>query len=108
MAFFNGTTNIGGSHDNINRYNQHQGRKDGRGKGTLKRDRPEDKGGRARLRRVPSHTVRGAANTIIFYEKYRDKEALQAHSANLGKSLEKLLPLLEPGMDVKTCFEILQ
>ncbi|HOO73217.1 MAG TPA: putative quinol monooxygenase [Spirochaetota bacterium] len=53
------------------------------------------------------HTVRGVENTIIFYEKYRDKEALQAHSANLGKSLENLLPLLEPGMDIKTCREII-
>ncbi|MBD3256512.1 MAG: hypothetical protein GF383_15560 [Candidatus Lokiarchaeota archaeon] len=55
------------------------------------------------------HTVKGKKekNTIIFYEKYKDKEALQIHSANLGKSLAPLLPLLEPGMDVKTCFEII-
>ncbi len=53
------------------------------------------------------HTVRGEDNTIIFYEKYRDKEALKAHSGNVQKSLEKLLPLLEPGMDVKTCYEII-
>jgi quinol monooxygenase YgiN len=53
------------------------------------------------------HTVRGEENTIIFYEKYRDKEALKAHSANIGKTLEKLFPLLEPGMDIKTCYEIL-
>lgn len=54
------------------------------------------------------HTVRGESNTIIFYEKYRDKDALKIHSANLAKSLEKLLPLLEPGMDVKTCYEIVE
>lgn len=53
-----------------------------------------------------AHTVRGEENTIMFYEQYRDKEALQAHGANLGTSLAKLLPLLEPGMDIKTCFEI--
>ena len=54
------------------------------------------------------HTVRGENNTIIFYEKYRDKDALKIHSANLVKSLEKLLPLLEPGMDIKTCYEIVE
>ena len=54
------------------------------------------------------HTVRGDENTIIIYEKYSDKDALKQHSANLIKSLEKLFPLLEPGMDVKTCYEIIQ
>ena len=53
------------------------------------------------------HTVRGEDNAIMFYEKYQDKEALRVHSSNISKSLEKLLPLLEPGMDVKTCSEIL-
>ena len=53
------------------------------------------------------HTVRGEDNTIIFYEKYQDKEALKVHSGNLPKTLEKFAPLLEPGMDVKTCYEIL-
>jgi len=53
------------------------------------------------------HTVKGSDNTIIFYEKYKDGEALKLHSANIPKSLAKLLPLLETGMDVKTCFEIL-
>ena len=53
------------------------------------------------------HTVRGEDNTIIFYEKYRDEEALKVHSGNLRKTLEKFIPLLEPGMDVKTCYEIL-
>ena len=53
------------------------------------------------------HTVRGEDNAIIFYEKYQDQEALKVHSGNLKKSLEKFLPLLEPGMDVKTCYEII-
>jgi quinol monooxygenase YgiN len=52
------------------------------------------------------HRVRGEDNTIIFYEKYRDKEALKVHSSNVQKSLEKLIPLLEPGTDIKTCYEI--
>ena len=54
------------------------------------------------------HTVKGEENTILFYEKYQDKEALKTHSANLPKSLEKLFPLLEPGMDIRTCFSILE
>lgn len=53
------------------------------------------------------HTVRGDENTIIIYEKYNDKDALKQHSANLMKNMEKLFPLLEPGMDVKTCYEII-
>jgi len=53
------------------------------------------------------HRVRGEDNTIIFYEKYRDEEALKVHSSNVPKSLEKLMPLLEPGLDIKTCYEIL-
>jgi quinol monooxygenase YgiN len=52
------------------------------------------------------HTVRGEENAILFYEKYRDKEALKIHSGNLPKTMEKLFPLLEPGMDIKTCYEI--
>jgi quinol monooxygenase YgiN len=55
------------------------------------------------------HTVKGSKekNTIIFYEKYADDKALKEHMANLGKNMAKLGPLLEPGMDMKTCFEIL-
>ena len=52
------------------------------------------------------HTVRGEENAILFYEKYRDKDALKIHMDNMGKTMEKLFPLLEPGMDVKTCYEI--
>ncbi|MGA9109425.1 MAG: putative quinol monooxygenase [Smithella sp.] len=53
------------------------------------------------------HTVRGDESTIIFYEKYSDKDALKLHSANLMKNIESLLPLLEPGMDIKTCYAII-
>ena len=55
------------------------------------------------------HTVKGSKekNTIVFYEKYEDDQALKTHMANLGKNMAKLGPLLEPGMDMKTCFEIL-
>jgi quinol monooxygenase YgiN len=52
------------------------------------------------------HTVRGEENAILFYEKYKDKDALKIHSGNLPKTMEKLFPLLEPGMDIKTCYEI--
>ncbi len=54
------------------------------------------------------HTVKGSKekNTILFYEKYADPKASQEHMQKLGKTMEKLLPLLEPGMDIKTCFEI--
>ncbi|MBP7585140.1 MAG: antibiotic biosynthesis monooxygenase [Spirochaetes bacterium] len=54
------------------------------------------------------HRVKGDDSAIIFYEVYSDKEALKAHSANLMNTLGKLLPLLEPGMDIKTCFQILE
>lgn len=55
------------------------------------------------------HTIKGKKNknSIIFYEVYEDKNALNTHSANLPKSLGKLFPLLEGGMDVKTCTNIL-
>ncbi len=55
------------------------------------------------------HTIKGSKfkNTIIFYEKYKDQEAMSLHMANLAKNMEKFSPLLEPGMDLKTCFEIL-
>lgn len=52
------------------------------------------------------HTVKDKENTIVWYEKYKDGEAVKAHMANLGKNMQKLQPLLESGMDVKTCFEI--
>jgi len=53
------------------------------------------------------HTVCGDDKTIIFYEKYIDKDALKLHSTNLMKNIEKLLPLLEPGMDIRNCSAII-
>ncbi|HNX24618.1 MAG TPA: putative quinol monooxygenase [Spirochaetota bacterium] len=54
------------------------------------------------------HTVKGEVNTVIFYEKYLDKDALKIHSANFMENFKDLMPLLEPGMDLKTCFEIIE
>ena len=34
------------------------------------------------------HTVKGEENTIIFYEKYLDKEALKIHSANFMENFK--------------------
>ncbi len=55
------------------------------------------------------HAVKGAKNknTIIFYEKYKDKAALNEHSANLPKNFEKIIPLIDGKMDIKTCTEII-
>ena len=54
-------------------------------------------------------TVKGRKNknTIIFYENYKDDEAVTTHNKNAGTTLAKLLPLCEPGLDLKTCFEII-
>ena len=55
------------------------------------------------------HTVKGKdfKNKILFYEKYENGEALKTHMATLAKTGAKLTPLLVPGMDLKTCFEII-
>ena len=55
------------------------------------------------------HTVKGAKNknTIVFYEKYEDKAAMNLHSANFPKHFEKVFPLLDGKMDLKTCKEII-
>jgi len=55
------------------------------------------------------HTVKGKnfKNTILFYEKYESGEAMKAHMAKLAKTSAKPTPLLVPGMDLKTCFEII-
>lgn len=55
------------------------------------------------------HRVKGEGNgsAIIIYEKYTDKDAFKLHSANLMTSMARLLALLEPQMDIKTCTEIL-
>jgi len=55
-------------------------------------------------------TVKGIKNknTIIFYEDYKDDDALQEHVKHIGPTLaKKLLPLCEPESDFKTCFEII-
>ncbi|MHA1270499.1 MAG: putative quinol monooxygenase [Candidatus Helarchaeota archaeon] len=56
-----------------------------------------------------AHTVKGKKNKniILFYEKYKDKNALNEHMANLPKNFEKLFPLLEGGIEGKTCEEII-
>jgi len=55
-----------------------------------------------------AHTIKGRKNknSIVFYEKYVDDVAMKEHTDNLGTTLAKFLPLCEPGVDVKTCFEI--
>ena len=75
----------------------------------LKEIVPKIKASEPGLLEYMPHTVKGRKdkNTIIFYEKYKDDEALKTHMANLAKNMAKVMPLLEPGMDIKTCFEIL-
>ncbi|MHA1378263.1 MAG: putative quinol monooxygenase [Candidatus Helarchaeota archaeon] len=55
------------------------------------------------------HIVKGKKNknTIIFYEKYKDKAAVDQHSANFPKLFEQVFPLLQGGIDLKTCEEII-
>jgi quinol monooxygenase YgiN len=55
------------------------------------------------------HTIKGKdnKNKILFYEKYESGEAMKSHMASLVKTSAKLTPLLVPGMDLKTCFEII-
>jgi quinol monooxygenase YgiN len=59
------------------------------------------------LEYVP-HTVKGEGleNTIIFYEKYENAEAVKIHTKNLAKTASKLAPLLAPERDINTCIEI--
>jgi len=54
------------------------------------------------------HLVKGSKhkNTILFYEKYKDKDALNLHSANLPKNFEKIFPLIDGKMEILTCTEI--
>ncbi len=58
------------------------------------------------LQYIP-HTIKGEENSIIFYEVYADSDALKQHNKNLGKNMVKLSPLLEPGVDIKICHEII-
>ncbi len=78
-------------------------------KEALKEIVPKIKASEPGLLEYMPHTVKGRKdkNTIIFYEKYKDDEALKTHMANLAKNMAKVMPLLEPGIDIKTCFEIL-
>lgn len=78
-------------------------------KEALKEIVPKIKASEPGLLEYMPHTVKGRKdkNTIIFYEKYKDDRALKTHMANLAKNMAKVMPLLEPGMDIKTCFEIL-
>ena len=56
------------------------------------------------------HVVKGSKNknTILFYEKYKDKDAFNVHNQNLTKNMESLMPLLEPGMEILQCTEIIE
>ena len=78
-------------------------------KAALKEIVPKIKESEPGLLEYIPHTVKGRKekNTIIFYEKYVDDDALKAHMANLGKNMAPLQPFLEPGMDIKTCEEII-
>jgi len=58
------------------------------------------------LQYIP-HTIKGEENSIIFYEVYADSDALKQHNKNLGKNMVNLSPLLEPGVDIKICHEII-
>jgi len=59
------------------------------------------------LKYIP-HTIKGGKykNTIIFYEKYENMEAFKTHMGNLAKTAPELEPLMKPGIDLKTRFEI--
>ncbi|MCL2154495.1 MAG: antibiotic biosynthesis monooxygenase [Leptospirales bacterium] len=52
------------------------------------------------------HRIKGDDNKIIFYEKYADQEAVDLHAKNLPENLKDILPLVEPDIDIKTCFDI--
>ena len=56
------------------------------------------------------HIVKGSKNKnkILFYEKYKDKEAFNVHNTNLPKTITPLQPFLEPGMKIFQCSEILE
>jgi len=68
----------------------------------LKEIVPKIQGSEPGLLEYIPHTIKGRKdkNTIIFYEKYTDDDAVKIHMANLGKNMEKFTPLLEPGMDM--------
>lgn len=47
-------------------------------------------------------------NTIVFYERYIDNEALKAHSKNLAKNkiMMKLFGFVDPRMEIKNLKDI--
>jgi len=53
------------------------------------------------------HTVKEDPNVIIFYEKYADEDASNAHRANLGKNMAEFGPCCVPERpSIKTLEEI--
>ena len=53
------------------------------------------------------YTVKQDPNAIVFYEIYKDVDALKAHGANLGKNMAEFGPLLEPKRpDIRNLEEI--
>ena len=53
------------------------------------------------------HTIKGEANSIIFYEKYTDQAAVDLHGKNLPENLKEILPLVVEGsLDIKICADI--
>ena len=53
------------------------------------------------------HTVKEDPNVIIFYEKYADEDASNAHRANLGKNMAEFGPCCIPERpSIKTLEEI--
>ena len=79
-------------------------------KAALKEIVPKIKAAEPGLLEYIPHTVKGRKekNTIIFYEKYADDDALKVHMTNLGKNMAPFQVFLEPGMDMKTCSEIIE
>jgi quinol monooxygenase YgiN len=53
------------------------------------------------------HTVKQDPNVIVFYEVYKDEDALKTHGANLGKNMAEFGPLCEPKRpDIKNLEQI--
>jgi quinol monooxygenase YgiN len=48
------------------------------------------------------HTVKHNPNSIIFFEVYKDQDAANAHTANLGKNMAEFGLLLDRGMVLMT------
>ena len=51
------------------------------------------------------HKIKGE-DKLIVYEKYADQEAVDLHAKNLPENLKEVLPLVEPDIDIKICFDI--